>query len=38
MAACPYCGNDNITYLEVAHQDEVYTHYKCNECGTEWES
>lgn len=35
---CPYCGNANISYWEVSHRDEVYTHYRCNECGTEWES
>mgnify|MGYP002566825113 CR=1 FL=1 len=35
---CPYCGNTNISHWSVSHQDEVYTHYKCNECGTEWES
>lgn len=35
---CSYCGSENISQRSVTHRDGVYTHYKCNECGTEWES
>ena len=35
---CPYCGSEDISQWTATHRDEVYTHYRCDECGTDWES